>query len=126
MFLGLSSDSRGTPFAELLQLHVPRNSPGKPPVLRRAQECSDAGKPFFSARVVSGIPSCAFKFFRKPDAMSLKSSIREAHRPLEGDRLALGPFGSSERPAAAAAGKSAGFRQSKQSSSTCGKERIIQ
>lgn len=29
--------------------------------------------------------------------MSLKSSIREAHRPLEGDRLALGPFGSSER-----------------------------
>lgn len=75
-------------------------------------------KTIFSVRAVSGIPSLV-PSSRKPDTMSLKSSIREAHRPLEGDRLALGPFGSSEQQQR----KSAGFRQSKQSSSTCGRKK---
>lgn len=69
----------------------------------------------------AGIPSRVFKFFRKPDAMSLKSSIREAHRPLEGDRLALGLFGSSERQW----GRVQGLGRVNKTQVPAGKERII-
>lgn len=66
-------------------------------------------------------PLVSFKFFRKPDAMSLKSSIREAHRPLEGDRLALGLFGSSERQW----GRVQGLGRVNKTQVPAGKERII-
>lgn len=54
--------------------------------------------------------------------MSLKSSIREAHRPLEGDRLALGPFGSAERQW----GRVQGLGRVNKAQVPVGKERIIQ